>query len=722
MRRLSFVLLAGSLLCGLAQADTAPAPDHPPVAPVRPVTDDYFGTRVVDPYRWMEDRTAPEFIRYMTAQGAYARAVLNRIPGRDTLQARVAAHTGGGVIVTDVQTAGGRIFSRKRAPDENTFKLYVRHSASGADRLLVDPDRNATPGHHFAIDYYEPSQKGEKVAYGISPGGSEHSVIHVIDVASGKEAQETIDRAENGGVAWLPDASGFFYNRMVALKSGEPDTARYLNSKVYLHHIGSDPDRDVALIGTGVAGSPEVAPPDTPFIVTLLGTDYVFAAISHGSEPAMELLIAPLAEAMKPGAHWRKIADSPDGVTQADLVGHTLYLLTHKDAPRYRVIALDAAAPDLAKARIVVPESARVIEDIEPASDAIYIRDLDGGLGRLRRLDVATGKVADVPLPADGTLEGPVTDPLRPGLLFGLQGWVRAPQWYSFDNSRVAPLSLAPPWTEDLSGFVAEEAKVPARDGVMIPLSIVHRKNFVRDGKAPLWLTGYGAYGIALKPSLAAGRFALLDDGGVYAVCHVRGGGEFGEAWHLAGMKATKPNTYRDLIDCAEYLQAHGYGSPATTAIEGRSAGGITVGMATVERPDLFRVVFSGVGDSNALRAEFETDGDANALEYGSVKTEAGFRALAAVDALSHVKDGVAYPAALFTTGLNDPRVAPWQPGKMAARLQAATSSGRPVLLLVDPDAGHGMGSTKTQRDREIADQLAFLYWQIGKPGYQPAK
>jgi prolyl oligopeptidase len=242
------------------------------------------------------------------------------------------------------------------------------------------------------------------------------------------------------------------------------------------------------------------------------------------------------------------------------------------------------------------------------------------------------------------------------------------------------------------------------------------------DGKAPLWLTGYGAYGLAFKPALAAARLALLEDGGIYAVCHVRGGGEFGEEWHRAGMMATKPNTYRDLIDCTQYLHAHGYGSANTTAIEGGSAGGITVGMALVERPDLFRVVFSRVGDSNALRAEFETDGEANSKEYGSLKTEAGFKALLSVDALSHVKDGTAYPAVLLTTGLNDPRVAPWQPGKMAARLQAATSSGLPVLLLVDPDAGHGMGSTKLQRDREIADQLAFLYWQIGWPAYQPTR
>jgi prolyl oligopeptidase len=220
-----------------------------------------------------------------------------------------------------------------------------------------------------------------------------------------------------------------------------------------------------------------------------------------------------------------------------------------------------------------------------------------------------------------------------------------------------------------------------------------------------------------MEPRFLAGKLALLEDGGVYAVCHVRGGGEFGEDWHRAGYKATKPNTWRDLIDCAEYLQAHGYGSPATTAIEGGSAGGITVGMALVEGPDLFRVVLSEVGDSNALRAEFETDGQANALEYGSVNTEAGFRALLAMDAMSHVKDGTAYPAVLFTTGLNDPNVAPWQPGKMAARLQKATSSGRPVLLsrfCTGRSANRDTcppGHIERRRQKKISAENAVVVW-----------
>lgn len=715
MRSFALALVLGVT----AGAVGAATPSHPPVAPVRPVTENYFGTTVVDPYRWMEDRASPEFIAYMLAQGAYARAVIDSIPGREKLQARVAGHTGGGVLVNQVQTAGGRVFYLRRAPDENTFKLFVREE-SGSDRLLIDPDRDAKPGQHFAIDYYAPAPQGDKLAYGISPGGSEHSVIHIVDVTSGKESAETIDRAENGGVSWLPDESAFFYNRMVLLKPGDPDTARYLNSTAYLHRVGEDPGRDTALLGTQAPGSPAVVPADTPFIFVQPGSETALAIISHGSEPALELLLAPLSQASLPAAHWRKVADTPDGVTSVALHGTKLFLLTHKDAPRYRIVALSVADPDWSHSESVVAPGERVVEDMEPASDALYVRDLDGGLGRLRRYDFATGKLTDVALPAQGTVQGPITDPKRPGAFFGMESWVVPAQWYRTGGGQPQKLSLVPPWREDLSAYTSEEVEVPARDGVRVPLSIVHRRDLKLDGKAPLSLTGYGAYGYPAKPALAAARLTLLEDGGVYAVCHVRGGGEFGEAWHQAGMMATKPNTYRDLIDCTRYLHAHGYGSPQTTAIEGGSAGGITVGMAMVEQPELFRAILSRVGDSNALRAEFETDGEANSKEYGSLKTETGFKALFAIDALGHVRDGTAYPAVLLTTGLNDPRVAPWQPGKMAARLQAATSSGRPVLLLVDPDAGHGIGSTKSQRDRETADWLAFFYWQIGWPAYQP--
>jgi prolyl oligopeptidase len=721
VRRILIVGVATISLGAAARARSATIPPAP-VAPVEPVVDDYYGTRVTDNYRWMEERS-PRFVEWMTGQDTHARAVLNQIPGREALFKRINAHTGGGTTIASVQMAGERVFYEKRSPADNSFKLYVRETLTATERLLVDPDRFATKGGpHYAIDYYSPSLDGARLAYGVSAGGSENSVIHVLEVASGKETADTIDRTEYGSPSWTPDGRGFFYNRFAKLGPGGKETDRFLNSRAYLHIVGTDPESDVALIGHGLEGSIPITEVDFPFVSTSAGSPWAMAVISHGADPAATIYIAPADKVTGVSAPWRKVADVPDAVTSFAFQGSRLFLLTHKDAPRYKLVEVDAAAPDLARARVAAAPSERVIEGIAAAADGLYLADLDGGLGRLRRLDYATGAVSEVALPMSGSVSGPVTDPTVPGALYGMQGWISPPLWYRSDASGFAKLDIAPPWSEDTSAYEAEEVKATAPDGTPIPLSIIHRRGLARDGKNPVWLRGYGAYGISLKPSFAARFLAFLEDGGVLAVAHVRGGGEFGEDWHQGGRLLKKTNTHRDFIACAEYLHAHGYGSPATTAIEGGSAGGITVGMALTERPELFRTVLSEVGDSNALRVEHATDGPANSLEYGTTTNPDGFHALYAVDATQHVRKGTAYPAVLITTGINDPRVAPWQPGKMAAHLEAATSSGRPVLMRVDFDAGHGVGSTRAQRDWETADQLAFFYWQMGKPEYQPAK
>ncbi len=714
MTTLLSALVALAATSALAQS-IPPAP----VAPVEPVVDDYFGTKVTDPYRWMEDRTAPRFVAWARAEDDHARGVLNTIPGRERLLQRVAAHTGGGVLVGSVKLAGGMAFYGRRNPGENSVKLYVR-DAKGVERLLVDPDAVPTTGPHYALDYYAPSPDGRRVAYGISPGGSENSVIHIIDVATGKASGERIDRAEFGAPSWLPDGSGFFYTRGPKLAADASELARYQNTRSFLHRVGTDPESDRAVAGTGVAGSVALTPVDTPVAVVQAGSPWAVMLVSHGADPAVTLYTAPIDEVARGGAHWRLVADTPDGISNFQIHGRRLFLQSFKGASRYQVLEVDAAAPDLAHAKVVVPAGQRVIQDINLTADALVITDLDGGLGRIRRLDLKSGKLSDLALPHEGAVTAVATDPASPRLVYGLTGWVSPVQYFRSDGAASTLTDLAPPLGEDLSAYTAEEVTVTARDGTAIPLSIVYRKGLKRDGSHPVWLTGYGAYGAPLNPGLASRFFALLDDGGVYAVAHVRGGGEFGEDWHQAGRMATKPNTWRDLIAAGEYLTTHGYGRPETLAIEGRSAGGITVGRAMTERPDLFRVVFFGVGDANPLRSEFGTDGPANALEYGSARTEAGFRALFEMDSVHHVKDGTAYPAVLLTSGMNDPRVAPWQPGKFAARLQAANPNGRPILFRVDFDAGHGIGSTKAQRDAEVADQMAFFYWQIGWKDYQP--
>ena len=715
--------LAALTLTLAAAAATKPSSIPPqPVAPVIPVVDDYFGTKVTDDYRWMEDRTAPAFVAWAKAEDAHARGVLDRIPGRDDLVRRVAARTAGGTLVSGIRAAGGKLFYGKREPGENSIKLYVRQGASGPERLLVDPDAIATTGPHYALDYYEPSDDGARLAYGISPGGSEASVIHILDVATGKESSETIARAEQGNPSWLPDGKAFFYNRYALLGAGAKETDKYLDSRAMLHVVGTDPSTDVALAGTGVAGSPPVDPVDTPVLVATPGSDQVLLVVNHGASPAQTFWVAPLAAARQPGAAWKKVADVADEVTDIQVHGDRLFLSSLHGAPHMQVLETDARAPDAAHARTLVAAGPRVIEQTIAAADALYVIDLDAGLGRIRRVGYDDGKAVDVALPMAGTVSTLAADASAPGLIFSEQGWVTAPRFFRTVDGQVSALALAPPWREDLSAYMSEEVMATAADGTKIPLSIVHRKDVRPDGSHPVWLTGYGAYGVSLKPVLASRFLTLLDDGGVYAVAHVRGGGEFGEDWHQAGRLATKTNTHRDLIACAEYLVRQHWTTPSLLAIAGGSAGGITVGMALTERPDLFRVVLSAVGDSNALRAEQETDGQANSLEYGTTAIESGFKALYAVDATQHVRAGVHYPAVLLTTGMNDPRVAPWQPGKMAAHLQAANPHGRPVLLRVDFDAGHGVGSTKAQRDRELADQMAFFYWQIGKKGYQPAR
>ena len=714
-------LILAAAVAALAAAASAAPPPKPPVAAVEPVTDTYFGVSVTDPYRWMEDRTAPRFLDWAKGENDYARATLAQIPGRDALAKRIAAATAVGASITDVRYSGGRVFYEKREPGQDTYKLYVRDGLSGAERLLVDPDKAATAGHHFSVDYYQPSLDGRRIAYGTSPGGSEASVIHILDVDSGQESSETIDRTEDGAPSWRADGRSFFYNRFQKLAPGAKETDKYLNSAAYLHIVGTDPETDVQLIGPSVKNISD-APVDSPLIVTAAGSPWAIAVVQHGDLPALSLYVAPADKATGPDAPWRKVADVDDQVSNFALSGSRLFLMSYRGASRFKVIETDAGAPDLAHAKLIVAPSQRVLRSLAVAADGLYVEELDGGLSRLARYDFASGSLADAPLPADGSIGAPVTDPAKPGALFSLQSWLLPSQWFLTNGIATAtPANLVAPWKVDTSAYVAEEVMARAPDGTRIPLSIIHQKGLKLDGTNPTWLTGYGAYGISLLPNYAGTYLPLLEDGGVLAVAHVRGGGEFGEEWHPGGRLLNKPNTYKDFIACATYLVQHGYTRSSDLLIQGGSAGGITVGMALTARPDLFRVVISNVGDSNALRAEYETDGDANAVEYGSVKDKDGFTALASVDALSHVKDGVAYPAVLLTTGINDPRVAPWQPGKMTARLQAATSSGRPVILRVDYDAGHGIGSTKSQRDELVADELAFFYWQIGKTGYQPA-
>lgn len=701
------------------------AQSAPPVAPVRNVTDDYFGTSVTDPYRWMEDMKSPEFQTWIKAQNDYTRSTVDAIPGRQKLLASIAEYDNARTRVIDLQKFGGRYFYRKIEPNQDNFRLYMRDVKTGRERMLVDPDRfkPANETAHYALDYITPSLDGKYVAYGVSKGGSENAVLRIFDVDAGRDMPEAIDRCQFPGVSWLSDNRSFFYNRLQQVGPSDPPTAKYLDSKEWLHKVGDNPDHDVLVLGrVGAPGIPLVEA-DFPSVSYSPASSWLIALAIHGVQREFPVYAAKLSDLAGAKTQWKKIAGDADEVTGFDIRGNDLYLMTHHDASRFKIIRVDLEHPDVASAKVIVPAGEAVLVRHQVAKDGLYVQELDGGIGKLVRVGFDGGSPEPVQLPYEGAVSELFADPREPGVIIQTESWVRPPIYLQIASDRkVADLQLIPKPTFDYSQLESIEVKAPAPDGTMIPLSIVYKRGLAKDGARPTLLEGYGSYGITLDPGFVPRYIPWLERGGVWAIAHVRGGGEYGEDWHNAGRKLTKQNTIGDMIACAEYLVKEKYTSPSHLAGQGGSAGGITVGGALTQRPDLFAAILDDVGDSDALRMENSPGGPANIPEFGSVKTEDGFKGLYGMDAYVHVKDGTPYPAVMLTTGVNDPRVDPWEAAKMTARLQAATSSGKPILLRVDYDAGHGFGSGKAQRNRLVADELSFALWQFGDPEFQVAK
>jgi len=694
------------------------APGKPPVARVDPVTEDLWGVKVTDPYRWMEAE-GPEWKTYAMGEAAYAKAVLDAIPGRDDLFAAINKNSAALVAVSGIQIGGDLIFSQVRPAGADTFKLFVRKGVHGQDRLLIDPDANAPAGSHTSLDWWTPSPDGSHVVFGLSPGGSENSTAHIMVTETGAMLPETIDRTPDAGPSWTEDGASFFYNRLqpgVAIDSIE----RFKDSACWLHKLGTDPATDIKVLAKGTSPVVSMSDIDFPGVGVTPGSNIAFGAVISGVQNEAALYAAPLAGALAGAPMWKTICLPEDKVVGGGVHGDDIYLLTHKDAPHYKIIRTSAASPAAATGTVVVPESSAVIRGCAAARDGLYINDLNAGLGGLRRLGW-DGKLTQIELPFAGSIDSLTVDTLHDGAWFLLQSWaVPSVLCYVGADGVVTQTDIAPKPPIDVSPYASDEVMAPARDGVKVPLSIVYRKGVKRDGSAPLILDAYGSYGITEDPAFLGRYLPFLDAGGIFATAHVRGGGELGEDWHLAGQKLTKPNTWRDTIDCARWLIAQHYTSAPKLAIMGGSAGGITVGRFMTEEPALAAVVIDQVGVSNPLRSEFSPNGPPNIPEFGTVTDKDGFKALYEMDSFQHVKDGTKYPSVMLTTGLNDPRVSSWEPTKMTARLQAANGGPNPIILRIDTDAGHGIGSTRGQRDHELADTFAFVLWRTGDPRYQP--
>ncbi|HUB83310.1 MAG TPA: prolyl oligopeptidase family serine peptidase [Bryobacteraceae bacterium] len=734
--RLSFSHALTALLFAAPMADlqAQPAkgvPPSAPVAPLKPVTDDYYGVKVVDPYRYFENINDPETRAWIKAQSDRAHAILADLHGRQRLLERIRQLDQTVPQIRPRPLPGNLYLISKRLPGEDIYKLYLRQGPTGSDKLLVDPEKiqlaseNRGKGKNV-IQYFEPSRDNRYVAVGVAPGGAERDTeMHVVEIATGRETGDVIFRAWGGSPAWLPGNRSLVYSKLQKLPPGAPATEIEQKVRAYLHVLGGgDSEKDPAVFGYQAVPSITVDPKQFAGIIASPASDYALGAINSGVDPNSAFYIQPITELGKANSAWRKVADFSDDVSDIAVHGNDLYILTFKNAKRYRVIRTDARAPDLASAETIVAPGSAVVSAIAAAQDALYVQLLDGAINRVLRVTYGPHpQTEELNLPVKGSAFV-ATDPRLPGALLVVISWRQAYKIYAYDprTKEVRDTGLQPAGPYDApANLESVEVSLTAPDGARVPLSITYPKTIKMDGSNPTLMEAYGAYGFPFPPNFEPMRLAWHEQGGVYAVCHVRGGGEYGEEWHLAGKQATKPNTWRDFIACAQYLIEHKYTSPAHLAGQGTSAGGILIGRAITERPDLFAAAIDQVGCSDMLRIETTANGLPNVPEFGSTKTKEGFQALYEMSAYHHIRPRTSYPAVLYETGFNDPRVDPWQMAKMAAAMQAATSSGKPVLLRVEYEGGHGaIGGTEKQQQERLADEWSFLLWQFGAAAFQP--
>ncbi|UYZ61562.1 prolyl oligopeptidase family serine peptidase [Hymenobacter weizhouensis] len=713
------------LLTGLLASVAALAQPSPPAAPSVPATDTYFGIKVEDPYRNLENLQDPAVLAWMKAQSDHARRTLDAIPGRQALiDKMVEFDKRKASRVTDLKVADNdRYFYLKSRPQDQQPKLYCRDGYQGQEVLLFDPE-TFEKGTVFNINGFAPSYDGSKVSFGISEKGSELGRTLILDVKTRKLYPEQLQRNRGGG-EWLPDNQSLVY---VPFNSDDvKDMAARQNLQCRLHRVGTPQSQDQVLLSAQLYPKLGIRPSDWPYAVIDRDTRLAYGFM-YSVDRYLHGYYAPAAALSKPNVPWQPLFKPADEVTNFVTDDQYIYFVTSKNTPRQKIMRMPAARPSVAAAQVLVPESpdeAINDEQLKTTKDGLYfVRVKNGVQAKLYFVPKNSGTVQELKLPqAAGRIELVSKNVQSSDLWATMGGWTMDRKRYRYNVASrqftPEPLSSEAQYPE-FADLVVEEIMVPSHDGVLVPLSIVYKKGLKRDGTAPTLMVGYGAYSISMSPTFMPPYLLWTQQGGILACPHVRGGGELGEAWHKAGQKTTKPNTWKDLIACAEYLTKNNYTAPSKIAINGGSAGGILIGRAMTERPDLFAVAMPEVGCMNAVRMENSPNGPVNTPEFGTMAKEDEAKALLEMDAYHHLKPGTQYPATLVTAGMNDPRVIAWQPAKFAARLQASHTGSKPVLFFTDYDAGHGMGDSRLKQFEGIADLVAFGLWQTGAPAFQP--
>jgi prolyl oligopeptidase len=728
------VLVFALAIGGIGRTASSAVPMPAPTASVNPVTDVYFGRSVVDPYRWMEKLDDPVVQNWMKSQSDYTTAVLSSIPARATIGQRIASIRESYLTSSPypVQIAGRNLFYELFAPHEEAASLFVRDSL-GNSHLVFDPTRSEGTGYEIGL--FAPSNSGRYVALDTSAGGTESGTLAVIDSATGRPVDAAIDRVHtNWNVpSWLPGDKSFLYTRFPKLATAAATAASQQGGQVFLHRLGTSPASDALVFGQSVV--PSITPADVSFALAAPDSDTIVGIVCHGTSNVADFFITSLAGLRGTHTRWRPLGQAhlsdhisdPGTFGFLDVALHAGfgYFIRYDAAKRTELVEVPLSGDmKIDRARVIVPAGDFIIDNIAAASDGLYLNSSRAGVSQLDRLDYRSRAMESIALPESGSMDILSASASEPGVTFNFSTWAKEDYQVvytpAFGHAKRFAV-LKDEKTIDSTDLRSEEVFATSSDGTHVPLSIIHKAGVALDGSHPALLYGYGSYGTSITPYFRPTLLPWYERGGIYAIAHVRGGGEYGEPWHRAGQGPNRQHSIDDFIACARYLIDKKYTVPSKLGIEGVSAGGVLVGNALVQQPGLFAFVIAQQGISDLLGHERTANGPGQAPEVGSSRTLAGFENLYKMSPYQHVVDGTAYPAVLLTTGSNDPRVSPWIVTKMAARLQAATSSGKPVLLRVSYGAGHSGASTLSQDDDLSTDIYTFALWQAGDPDFQPA-
>ncbi len=701
MRQMLLRSFLTSALTGAALLGQPPTPKHP-------VTDTYHGVKITDDYRWLENAADPSVQAWSDAQNLNARHYLDALPSRAPLFEELKSLiTRQSARYFAMSYRGGTLFALKLQPPSEQAILVTLKSADdlSSERVIVDPNRLDSKGG-IEIDFYVPSVDGKRVAVSMSKGGSESGDVTVYDVASAAALPGTVPRVNGGtaggSLAWNQDGSGFWYTRYPRAGERPPADLDFFQ-QVYFHKLGADTSADTYAIGKDFPRIAEIA------LTSSEDGRYVLAQMANGDGGDFAHYL------LTPSGQWTQIATYTDEVPQVAFgPGSQLYMLTRRNAPLGRIVSVPLDRPLMSNAKTVVPESKNAIQFVVPTAHRLYVVDQAGGPEQVRVFPAGGGTGSLVPVPPVSSVGGVVRTSGDDVLL--LSGtYLAPPAWYRYDGAagKLAPTALREIGAADFKDCEVVREFATSKDGARIPLNIIRRKGTKLDGNNPTLLYGYGGYSISLSPGYNVSRRVLLDRGVVYVVANLRGGGEYGEPWHRAGNLKKKQNVFDDFAAAARWLIDNHYTTAAKLAIEGGSNGGLLMGAAETQHPELYRAVVSHVGIYDMLRVELQPNGAFNVTEFGTVKEMDQFRSLYDYSPYHHVKDGTEYPATLFLTGANDPRVDPSHSRKMTARMQASGTK-QPVLLRTTSSAGHGIGTALTEQIAQQTDVMAFLFAQWG--------